>query len=204
MKGLSFHFNSVMTDDIPAEENPWDANETISIKTAVKRADYVPFASALRLWDYDRTKKHTLLLAQYVQRGKGKHISDVWEIQINHEIFFGDVTREEIAALEKIVRDITKGRSPTKEERTSYLKGAAALDKRGALSYRPKVDSHTQRRLQCELCNLAIFLDNHPELVIAHSIERRFRDIILPAAGEFPSRQRHRPANSKPNAAVST
>jgi hypothetical protein len=182
--------NSTAAGDISAEENPWSRDETISIKTAQKRNDYIPFASALRPWDYDSGERRTLLLAQYVQRGKGKHITDVWEIRIERAALFGDVTREEIAALENFVRAIAKNHRPAKEERAKYLEMAAALNARDALSYRPKVDSHSQRRLQCELCGLSGFLDKRPELVISHSTERRFRDIVLPASGNFPPRQR--------------
>ncbi len=158
--GLPEKSNDTGIHDIPKAENKLDPTETQSIKTT--GGSYVDCGSVLRFFDYDRSEKHTMIVFRYEQKGDVRAISEVVEISLTPEVMetlFGKVTREQIEALDTYVKSIPRN-GRTVEHQVTYKKMAKEIQATsgGWISYAPKVDSKTQRRLQCSIRNLDGFL----------------------------------------------
>ena len=64
--GLPEKANDTGIHDIPKEENRLDPTETQSIKTTGGNA--IDCGDVLRVYDYDRTEKHTMVVFRYEQK----------------------------------------------------------------------------------------------------------------------------------------
>jgi len=101
---------------------------------------------------------------------------------------FGSVTRADIEALVKYVKDIPHGRR-TAEQQATYIQMAKDL-KRGWGSYAPKVDSKKQRRVQFSIRKLDAFLEKYPQLILSRTSACILRG--CPIADEHPFGRRVR------------
>lgn len=193
--GLPEKSNDTGIHDIPKEENKLDPTETQSIKTTGGNA--IDCGDVLRVFDYDRTEKHTMIVFRYSQEPAARKVKETLEISLTSElmdILFGKATREQIQALDTYVKSIPKN-GRTAEHQATYKKMAKEIHESsgGWISYAPKVDSKTQRRLQCSIRKLDTFLTTYPQYV------KRFpgcvlRGIELPSEHAFGRRIR----NTKP------
>ena len=159
--------NDTCVHDITAAENSFDHEETQSIKTC--KGNSIDCGDVLRLFDYDHSKKHVMLVFQYEQTATGRCIKRSVILKMNdefHRVLFGTATRSQIEELVTYVKGIPKhGR--TAEHQATYKKMAGDLTKSsgGWISYAPKCDSTTQRRVQCSIRRLDAFLKDYPQLV---------------------------------------
>lgn len=170
--GLAPNVNDTAAHDITAEENPLNHNETVSIKTVCEKGSLC-LGDALRVFNYDATLIHTMIVLPYMQLADTRRIKEVIEMNWNtefHTALFGTATREEITALDTYIKSIPAG-GRTAEHRATYKQMAAALKARsgGWVTYNPKVDSKAKRRLQCSISNLRGFLATYPQFISARN-----------------------------------
>jgi len=144
--------NDTNKHDIPCEKNKFDKNETISIKIT-KSLDGVECGDIIRFFDYDFTKKNTIIVGKYKQINQyTKKIYEIVEIDYNekfHKFLFGTVTKEILEDYVKIVKAIPSGKVTDK----TYLTEKKELQKKHDMNLiiHPKVDSKKQRRVQCSI-----------------------------------------------------
>jgi len=170
---LSPKTNDTCVHDITAAENSFDHEETQSIKTC--KGNSIDCGDVLRLFDYDHSKKHVMLIFQYEQTDTGRCIKRSVILKMNdefHRILFGTATRSQIEELVNYVKGVPK-HSRTAEHQTTYKKMAGDLNKLsgGWISYAPKCDSTTQRRVQCSIRNLNVFLKKYNKLLVESDIK---------------------------------
>jgi hypothetical protein len=195
--GLPEKQNDTGIHDIPKEENTLDPTETQSIKTAGGNA--IDCGDVLRVFSYDRAEKHTMIVFRYKQEGPTRKITEVLEIHLTPEvmnILFGKATREQIQALDTYVKSIPKN-ARTAEHQATYKKMAKDLKAQsgGWISYAPKVDSKAQRRLQCSIRKLDVFLATYPQFV-TRTAGSSLRGHELPSEHPFGPRIRNKKTES--------
>jgi len=194
--------NSREIHDISKEENALDSTETQSIKTRNIKGNYIDCGDVLRLFDYNYKEKHTMILFCYKQEESSKRvINRILELNMNEEfknVLFGSVTREQIEELDKYIKGIPKN-GRTKEHSDTYKKMAKQLKEKsnGWISYAPRVDSKSQRRLQCSIRDLNNFLEKNKSLVLSDTTECILRGISFSKEHEgFGERIRHKKEES--------
>lgn len=185
--------NDTSVHDIPKEENALDPTESQSIKTT--GGNYVDCADVLRIYDYNSEEKNTMILIRYSQATDKRVVDEIVELNMNkrfREILFGTARREDITALVSYVKSIPPGKR-TEEQAATYKRMAKELKQNsgGWISYAPKVDSKTQRRVQCSIRDLDAFLEKYPEIVLARNKDCQIRGHPIPKEHEgFGARQR--------------
>ena len=178
--------NDISVHDISKEENALDPSETQSIKTT--SGNQIDCGDVLRLYDYDYKEKHTMIVFCYAQEASKRRINRILELNMNEEfknVLFGTVKREQIESLDTYVKSIPKN-GRTKIHSDTYKKMAKALkvSSNGWISYAPKVDSKSQRRLQCSIRHLNEFLEKNSSLVLSDSSKCILRNIEFPSEHE--------------------
>jgi hypothetical protein len=171
--GLSEKKNDTCIHDISKAENPFDPEENISIKTVGNNS--IDCGDVLRLYDYNYAEKHTMIIFRYKQVAEKRVIKEIIEVIMNEEfkrVMFGSAARSQIEALVKYVKGIPKNQRSA-EEAATYKKMAKDLRESagGLICYAPKVDTKSQRRVQCSIRNLNEFMRTHPELIKDKSID---------------------------------
>jgi hypothetical protein len=187
--------NDISIHDISKEENALDSSETQSIKTT--SGNQIDCGDVLRLFDYNYTEKHTMIVFCYNQDNSKRIINRILELNMNEEfkkVLFGTVKREDIESLDKYIKSIPKNEK-TKTHSDTYKNMAKTLKEKsnGWISYAPKVDSKSQRRLQCSIRNLNEFLEKNRSLVLSSSTDCILRNIQFPKEHDgFEKRVRHK------------
>jgi hypothetical protein len=153
--------------DIPAELNTKEG-KNISIKASGSKS--VDMGDVLRIFNETSSPTEPILLTVlfYQQDGDKKKLKEIHQVDLtnSHAILFGTVTLEELKDYVKLVKAIPHG-PPSLETRDSYITGAQALNRKmGYVHVRPKVDSKSQRRVQCSFPNFHTFTRMFPERVI--------------------------------------
>ncbi len=150
LKKTFFEIHYTSEWDIPAELNPHKQGGPISIKTA-KWKSSIYFGDALGRYKID--KPYTLIVGFWRQDGKHKRVVKITEsiiTVIDWRTFWGNYSEKDIKALDAVIknRDFTPviARAKAQHFIASQLPG-----KRGIISLHPKIDSKTQRRLQCSI-----------------------------------------------------
>jgi hypothetical protein len=192
---LPIKYNDVSVHDISKEENALDSTETQSIKTSCGKQ--IDCGDVLRLFDYDYKEKHTMIVFCYNQENSKRVIKRIFELNMNEEfkkILFGTRTREQIETLDKYVKSIPKN-GKTKIHSSTYKQMAKDLREKsnGWISYAPKVDSKSQRRLQCSIRKLDEFIEKNKSIVLSDTNTCILRSIEFPKEHEgFEKRVRHK------------
>jgi hypothetical protein len=136
--------------DIPKECNRFNPRETISIKTT--GGGRVDMGSALRLVSYDPTEEHTAIVVRYRQEGDEKVVASVHELILDdRQLLFGEVTEAEVRALDALIRAVPPGPPPADVRAAIHHVKRDLNAKSGVVKFNPKLDSRTQRRLQCSI-----------------------------------------------------
>ena len=151
------------THDIPKDKNKFNSIENISIKSSGSQT--ICMGDPLRIFDYPTDEKHTAICVYYQQIGNNKTINKIIEFSLDNKVeLFGDVTRDEIVKLIENIRAVPQGLS--KEELNKHRKTlnnrTKELSKWCAVRFNSKIDSKSQRRLQCSLTSI-------PESIIQQS-----------------------------------
>ena len=151
--------------DIPKEHNRFDKNENVSVKSVSEKGS-PGMGSALRIWDYDPTEKHTAIIVVYDQRGDRKVITRVVEISLDDKVaLFGSLTRADIVRLDDLIRSVPHGQISGELHTQMHTLKKELNARSGLIKFNPKVDKKTQRRLQCSLPKVSELRFNAPHLI---------------------------------------
>jgi hypothetical protein len=170
--------------DLPGELNRLDPGIPVSCKVT-GNANKVDMGDCLRIYDgVSSGAPYHLLVAAYTQDDatNTKTITSIVEVDLTSatEALFGTLTRDEIAALDAVIKAVPHGRAPTASERDGVYYFRDELHaKTGALQLAPKMDSKAQRRLQCSFGHFQRFIAANPHRVVAQGTPAAFRDHAL-------------------------
>lgn len=142
----------------------------------------VCMGSSLRIFDILISDKTHLTVIHYTQNDHWKVVKNIYQLDLAgmRTEFFGDITHEEISNLESIIKSIPPGRLSRSERERIYNKMKKELEsKSGLMKLNPKVDSKSQRRLQCSF-NIKSFIEKYPSRCIYSGVGNKFYDGYIP------------------------
>jgi hypothetical protein len=181
--GLGQCINDTKKYDIEAEENKFDPEENVSIKTSSN--NNIDCSDILRFFNGDFSKKYTIILIRYEQKSDTKCIKEIIEIaytSVLRDYLFGSISEEVLQQYVDFVKAIPSG--PVAEEiKKEYKLRKNALQKEYnmAINISPKVDSKSQRRVQCSIPKVDQLLELFPEIIISRSSEPVVRNVPISA-----------------------
>ena len=135
--------------DIPAAENKNHGGVPVNPK-AVKYGTPVDLGDALRQFDID--EPFVLVLGFWQQAGDKKRFVNIVASRIEPAVWkklWGPVTRADLEKLDTIIKD--KALTPEEARAAAQKIKSAPPFTQAVIEVNPKIDSHTQRRLQCSL-----------------------------------------------------
>lgn len=154
--GMTSENNNTGKHDIPKNKNKLNSNENVSIKMT-GNSD-VGCGDILRFYDYDFADENTMIIGQYTQNATQKTINRVIELDYNkklHEYMFGTVTREELVEYVDMVKAVPRGKVSERLRKEILQKKKDIEKKHGmVIQISPKIDSCSQRRVQCRIKNI--------------------------------------------------
>lgn len=180
--GLPSCKNDTKKYDISCFENKYDNNENISIK--VSSNNNIDCGDILRFYNGDFSHKYTIILIKYLQNGNQKTINKIIEIDYNEELrnyLFGTITEEILTNYVNIIKAIPKGQKVSEEIKKDYINLKTQLQNihKMNINISPKVDSKSQRRVQCSIPKISDLLKKFPQNIISHSTEGILRGISI-------------------------
>ena len=165
--------------DVPKEHNPFDKNENVSVKSVSEKGS-PGMGSALRIWDYDPTEKHTAIIVVYVQTGDRKVITRVVEISLDDKAaLFGSLTRADIVGLDDLIRSVPHGQISGELHAQMHSLKKELNARSGLIKFNHKVDKKTQRRLQCSLPKVSELVFNARHLVKSDVASAMVRGVAI-------------------------
>jgi hypothetical protein len=179
--GLNQCINDTKKYDIDAEENKFDPLENVSIKTSSN--NNIDCGDILRFFNGNFTKKYTIILIRYLQKDNYKCVKEIIEIAYTsalRDYLFGTITLDVLQQYVDFVKAIPNG--PVSEEiKKEYKLRKSELQKdfNMAINISPKVDSGSQRRVQCSIPKVDNLLAQFPEIVISRSSESIVRNVPI-------------------------
>jgi hypothetical protein len=179
--GLNQCINDTRKYDIEAEENKFDPQENVSIKTSSN--NNIDCGDILRFFHGDFSKKYTILLVRYEQKSDTKCVKEILEIAYTSELrdhLFGSASVEVLKDYVDFVKAIPKG-SVSEEIKKAYKLKKTALQKEHnmRINISPKVDSGSQRRVQCSITKVDQLLQQFPEIVLYRSVDPVVRNVSI-------------------------
>ena len=132
-----------------------------------------------------------MTVIHYEQDDNIKKLLNITEVDLSNskELLFGDLSRFHIEKLDKLVKSIPKKRSTTDDERKKLYSLQKSLQCISGFIYlNIKIDSKSQRRLQCSFTNFQKFIKDNPERIVAKSNTNEFRGGIISSFIESPKR----------------
>jgi hypothetical protein len=162
--GMSSEKNDTGKHDIPKDRNTLNSNENVSIK--MTKTNGICCADILRFYDYEFSDENTMIIGQYKQNGNQKNITRIVELDYNknlHQYLFGTASREELSAYVDMVKAIPRGK-PSERLRKEILQKKKDIEKTHGMNIQisPKIDSGSQRRVQCMIKNIDDIIRNMP------------------------------------------
>jgi len=162
--------------DVDRSRNTLNPNENVSIKTT--GSDVLCMGDALRVFSYDEGVEHTCIAIRYTQDAEQKTLTHVYELNLMHrDLLWGHVVKEDIAELDALVRSMPPGRRDPGIDRAITMKKRELNAKSGAIRFNPKLNSTTQRRLQCTIPKFPTY----PGLITSVTTEPLVRGIQIAA-----------------------
>ncbi len=163
--------------DIPKELNTHNPDTNLSIKTTQSKC--VDMGDALRV--FENKEKTQLLVIRYKQEGEKKKLQEIVLCEMpSHEILFGSVTNEEIQKLIAMIKAVPKGKPDENLLKEIHSYKEELNRKSGCIHFRPKLDSKSQRRLQCSIIDLESVLQTNPSLVCEKNKEGKLFNCFIP------------------------
>ena len=178
--GLQANNNDTNIHDIPCNENKFNKNENISIKTT--GSNTICCGDILRFYNYDFTKVNTIIVIAYKQVENYKIIQNIYEIDYNkdcHNLLFGNISKEDIENYVKGVKSIpsnVKGNEAKK--RFDYLNEKKKLSNNNLIQINPKVDSK-QSRVQCSIPKFKTTLKKFITYISSSEYPNLIRDKVI-------------------------
>jgi len=178
--------------DIPKELNIHNPDTNLSIKTTQSKS--VDMGDALRV--FENNEKTQLLVIRYKQEGEKKTLQQLSLCEMpTQETFFGTVTKEEIQTLVTMIKAVPKGKPDESRLKEIHTYKEQLNTKSGFIHFRPKLDSSSQRRLQCSIVDFENLLQTHPQLILEKNKEGKLFNSFIPK--ELDSCRRRR--NARPD-----
>jgi hypothetical protein len=132
--------------DIPLHLNR-KTNKNVSVKST--KSNTVCMANPLHVYDHsESSNSYDLITCIYDIEGS----LDILYLRLNNyrKFLFGEVSKNDIHELTKLIKSVEYGRRQTPEERKLIQDKKNELNlKSGIIKFNPKIDSKKQRRLQC-------------------------------------------------------
>ncbi len=147
--------------DIPAEANTRHGGLPVNPK-AVKHGSPVGLGDALQ--QFDINEPFTLVLGFWRQEGGAKRFVNITAVTVTPEQWrklWGPVTRADLEKLDAVIKDRSLDYREARR-RAQAMKSAPPFTQ-SLIVLNPKIDSKTQRRLQCSLRFKDIFAHLAPE-----------------------------------------
>lgn len=182
--------NDTKKYDVNHNENIFNHNENVSIK--VSKNNGFGGGDILRFFNIDTDKKCTIIFIRYKQEVGYKKIEEILEIDYTQELkdhFFGDVTEDVLTEYVNYIKSIPKGKVSASVKKT-YLDRKKEIQEEYKMNIgiSPKVDSKSQRRVQC-----AIDVDNILEkFIIYKSNKPEVRGIMITESIKSEPRKRNK------------
>tara|TARA_R110000772_G_scaffold99174_3_gene198932 strand:- start:40576 stop:41232 length:657 start_codon:yes stop_codon:yes gene_type:complete len=136
----------------------WDIMEGIhsdsNVSVKVTKSDGIGFGDILRLYKATKEEPFTLVVGCFFQKSKTiKSYYEILEIYFEpkyHKLLWGGITLKEIESFVDYVKNISPGKeSQSINQKIWKEKREDMYKKRGLISIDAKIDSKTQRRVQC-------------------------------------------------------
>jgi hypothetical protein len=190
--GLDACKNDTKKYDICSSENKFNPEENISIKTSSN--GNIDCGDILRFFNGDFTKKYTIILIRYLQVENSKKIKEIIEIDYNIELrnyLFGTITEDILVNYVNGIKQIPHG-VVGNETKEIYKKLKNMLQKQNnmKINISPKVDSKSQRRVQCSIPKIDGILELFPQNIISRTTDAVIRDVKITSIINSGPRQR--------------
>lgn len=131
--------------DIPSHLNR-KTQKNVSVKST--KSNTICMANPLHVYDHSESNSYDLVIFIYDIKGS----LDVLYMGLkkSREYLFGDVSKNDIHELTRMIKSVEHGRRQTPDERKLIQEKKNELNRKsGIIKFNPKIDSKTQRRLQC-------------------------------------------------------
>ena len=186
--------NDTKKYDVSHIENIFNKNEDVSIK--VSSNDGLGGGDILRFFNIDTDKKCTIILIKYKQVGSTKKIKEVLEIDYTLELknyLFGNVTEEVLTEYVNMIKSIPAGRASS-EAKKAYKDRKKEIQKEYnmVINISPKVDSKSQRRVQCAISNVDVILEKFSHCVITRTNKPELRGVVITESIKSEPRKRNK------------
>ena len=175
--------NDTKKYDIDCSDNIYCPDENVSIKTT--SSANIDCGDIQRFYNNDFTEnKYTnIIIIIYEQRADTKQIKEIIEFKYNEEIrnfLFGTITKEEIEEYNKNIKSIPKGPVP-QEIKINYIKAKQELQARHNMfiNISPKVDSKSQRRVQCSIPKMHELFARFPSHIISRTDKAIVKNVAI-------------------------
>jgi hypothetical protein len=184
--------NDRNTHDIDKALNRFNNNENISIKSSGGKG--IDCGDISRFFNYDFNTLNTMIIVRYKQEDSVKKLVECIELNYNkelHTFLFGSISNSALDEYISYVKSIPKGCSKSERAKYEYLSRKEDLQKAHnmTISISPKVDSGSQRRVQCSIRNIDTIIKQFPQLVISRS-KNIIRGVEIPDSIRSESRIR--------------
>lgn len=175
--------NDTKKYDIDCSDNIYCPDENVSIKTT--SSTNIDCGDIQRFYNNDFTEnKYTnIIIIIYKQDANIKKIIEIIEFKYNEEIrnfLFGTITKEEIEEYNKSIKSIPKG-PVSPEIKTNYIKMKQELQSRHNMfiNISPKVDSKSQRRVQCSIPKIHDLFARFPSHIISRTDKATVKNVAI-------------------------
>lgn len=179
--GLPKCKNDTKKYDICCEENKYNFTENISIKTSSN--NNIDCGDILRFFNGEFNNKYTILLIRYIQINNQKKINEIIEIDYNLELrnyLFGSITEDILTNYVNSIKSIPDGPVITELKQTyKKIKTELQNEYNMNINISPKVDSKTQRRVQCSIPKVNEILNIFPQNIISRTNNPIIRGIEI-------------------------
>jgi hypothetical protein len=191
--GLPSCKNDTKKYDICCEENKYNSNENISIKTSSSNS--IDCGDILRFFNGDFTNKYTIILIRYSQIDELKKIKEIIELDYNINLrnyLFGSINQDILTKYVNIIKSLPHG-LVSDETKNMYknLKNKLQEEYKMNINISPKVDSKSQRRVQCSIPKLDKIMELFPDIIISRTKKSIIRDIEITSSINSSARKRN-------------
>ena len=192
--GLSSCKNDTKKYDICCNENKFNSLENVSIKTSSN--NNIDCGDILRFFNGDFTNKYTIILIRYTQISDTKVIKEIIELDYTIQLrdyLFGSITEEILTNYLNTIKSIPHG-SVSDDVKKNYksFKQTLQTTHNMKINISPKVDSKSQRRVQCSIPKIDELIEHFPEIVLSRTKNAILRGIQLTSTIKSGTRKRNK------------
>jgi len=181
--GLPQCINDTKKYDVDCSDNKYCPDENVSIKTTC--STNIDCGDIIRFYNNDFTEnKYTnIIIIKYTQHTNIKQITEIIEFKYNEEIrnfLFGTITKEEIEEYNKYIKSIPRG-PVSLEIKTNYIRMKQELQTRHKMfiNISPKVDSKSQRRVQCSIPKMHELFVRFPSNILSRTDKTVIKNVEI-------------------------